>query len=89
VELSYVYEVNAVEMTDIESQVLPEDESAISISAASLDTLDDEVMPFEARKGKSDVQRPEPGGQNANSDAKSNAIKSNSQQPRMFQGSDD
>jgi hypothetical protein len=76
--------VNAVELTDIESQVLPDDEIAISISAASLDTVDDEVLPFEAREGKSVVQRSESGAQDATA-----GVKMNSHQPRLFQGSDD
>jgi UDP-N-acetylmuramoylalanine--D-glutamate ligase len=49
VELSYVYEVDAVDLPGMESQVVPEDEPTISISAGSAEVLDDEVMPFEAR----------------------------------------
>ena len=36
-ELTYVYEVDAVEMPEVESQVVPEDEPAISISSAGGD----------------------------------------------------
>jgi hypothetical protein len=49
VELSYVYEVDAVDLPGMESQVAPEDEPTVSISAGTAEVLDDEVMPFEAR----------------------------------------
>jgi UDP-N-acetylmuramoylalanine--D-glutamate ligase len=49
VPLTYVYEVDAVEMPGMESQVAPEDEPVISISASTAEILDDEVLPFEAR----------------------------------------
>ena len=49
VELSYVYEVDAVDLPGMESQVVPEEEPTISISAGTAEVLDDEVMPFEAR----------------------------------------
>ena len=57
-ELTYVYEVDAIEMPGTESQVLPEDEPVISISASTVEALDDEVLPFEARLagGKSVVR---------------------------------
>jgi hypothetical protein len=57
-ELTYVYEVDAIEMPGTESQVLPEDEPVISISAGTVEVLDDEVLPFEARLagGKSVVR---------------------------------
>ncbi|MFZ0962383.1 MAG: UDP-N-acetylmuramoyl-L-alanine--D-glutamate ligase [Terriglobia bacterium] len=51
-ELKYVYEVDAVETPASESQVVPEDEPAISISASTVEALDDEAMPFESRPGK-------------------------------------
>ena len=54
VELSYVYEVDAVDLPGMESQVVPEDEPTISISAESAEALDDEVMPFEARPPEKD-----------------------------------
>jgi hypothetical protein len=65
VELSYVYEVAAVELPGMESQVVPEDEPTILVSAETEDTLDDEVMPFETRpsgKGKSEVRSPKSEG---------------------------
>jgi hypothetical protein len=57
-ELTYVYEVDAVEMPGLESQVVPEDEPAVSISASPAETLDDDALPFEARKEKSEVRGP-------------------------------
>ena len=59
-ELSYVYEVDAAETPESESQVVPEDEPSISISASSVEALDDQVLPFEMRtaKGKSEVRGP-------------------------------
>ncbi len=61
VPLTYVYEVDAVEMPGMESQAVPEDEPVVSISANIVETLDDEVLPFEARpaEGKSGVRSPE------------------------------
>ena len=61
VPLTYVYEVDAVDMPELESQVLPEDEPVVSASAKAEEILDDEVLPFEARpaKGKSEVRSPE------------------------------
>jgi len=50
VELSYVYEVDAEDMPEVESQVLPEDEPVISVSASAAEVPDDEVLPFESRK---------------------------------------
>jgi hypothetical protein len=43
----------------MDSQIVPDDEPTILISATTEDALDDEVMPFESRsaKGKSDVQK--------------------------------
>jgi UDP-N-acetylmuramoylalanine--D-glutamate ligase len=86
VELSYVYEVAAVELPGMDSQVVPEDEPAILVSASTADALDDEVMPFEARpagKRKSGVRGPEsevqdagPGDQPA------------SKQPKLFTDND-
>jgi UDP-N-acetylmuramoylalanine--D-glutamate ligase len=75
VPLTYVYEVDAVDMPELESQVLPDDEPVVSVSANPEEILDDEVLPFEARpaaekesevqspksevKGKSEVRGPE------------------------------
>jgi len=86
VELSYVYEVAAVELPGIDSQVVPEDEPAILVSAGTADTLDDEVMPFEARPGgkrKSEVRSPRSGVQDARPGNKPTA-----KQPKLFEGSD-
>ena len=47
--MTYVFEVDAVEMPELESQVVPEDEPTVSISASMAEALDDEVLPFEAR----------------------------------------
>jgi UDP-N-acetylmuramoylalanine--D-glutamate ligase len=64
VPLTYVYEVDAVEMPGSEPQVLPEDEPEVSISADRVVALDDEVLPFEVRqqtfggKGESGVRSP-------------------------------
>jgi UDP-N-acetylmuramoylalanine--D-glutamate ligase len=49
VELSYVYEVDAVELPGSESQVLPEDDFSIPLSGSAPEILDDEVLPYEAR----------------------------------------
>ncbi len=48
-------------MPELESQAVPEDEPAVSISASMAEALDDEVLPFEARmgEGKSEVRSPE------------------------------
>jgi len=85
-ELSYVYEVDAIEMPGMESQVVPEDEPSISISASMADVLDDEALPFEARPAvergskvrspKSEVQGAGPGAQPS------------PKQPRLFNGND-
>jgi len=58
VKLTYVYEVDAVDMPASESQVEPPDEPEVYISANTLETLDDEVLPFEARERKSEVRSP-------------------------------
>jgi UDP-N-acetylmuramoylalanine--D-glutamate ligase len=61
VELSYVYEVDAEDMPEVESQVLPEDEPVISVSASTAEVPDDEALPFESRKageGESEVPSP-------------------------------
>lgn len=86
VPLTYVYEVDAVEMPEVESQVVPEDELAISISASTAETLDDDVLPFEARPagGKSGVRSP--GSEVQGSGA---AAQPSPMQPLLFKGSDE
>jgi len=72
VELSYVYEVDSVDMPEVESQVLPEDEPVISVSASAAEAPDDEVLPFESRKageGESEVPSPKSETQGAGSGA--------------------
>ena len=78
-ELSYVYEVDAVETSAMESQVVPEDEPSISISASVAETLDDETLPFEARP----AGERESGERSAGPGAQPPA-----QQPRLFNGND-
>jgi len=50
-ELDYVYEVAAVELppAERESQVFPEDEPAISLSASEPEKPEDELLPYEVR----------------------------------------
>ncbi|HXW13824.1 MAG TPA: UDP-N-acetylmuramoyl-L-alanine--D-glutamate ligase [Terriglobia bacterium] len=99
VELSYVYEVDAVDLPGMESQVAPEDEPTISISAGSAEVLNDEVMPFEARppvkesgfrrpksgmKGRSGVRNPESGGQGPGPKDQRPF-----KHPKLFEGSED
>jgi hypothetical protein len=73
VELNYVYEVGAVELPGMDSQVVPDDEPTILISATTEDGLDDEVMPFESRsaKGKSELQKTQPEVRGPKSEGKS------------------
>jgi UDP-N-acetylmuramoylalanine--D-glutamate ligase len=61
IELRYVFEVDAVEMPESESQVVPEDEPVVPISASNLETCDEEALPYEARPagGKSEVRSTE------------------------------
>jgi UDP-N-acetylmuramoylalanine--D-glutamate ligase len=56
-EWHYIYEVDAVETAFLEPQIVPEDEPSISISAATLYTPDDQILPFEVR-ARSDVRSP-------------------------------
>jgi UDP-N-acetylmuramoylalanine--D-glutamate ligase len=49
VELSYVYEVGAVDLPGMESQLVPEDEPVILVSAGRQAVVDDDVLPFEWR----------------------------------------
>jgi UDP-N-acetylmuramoylalanine--D-glutamate ligase len=61
IELTYVYEVDAVELPATESQVVPEDEPSIAISTGPLEAGDDEVLPFEARAKEPEVALKESG----------------------------
>jgi hypothetical protein len=79
-ELTYVYEVDAVEMPEMESQVVAEDEPEISISERRSEALDDEALPFEARpaaeksqvqSAQSEVRGPKSEVQSATSEAQS------------------
>jgi len=60
-ELTYVFEVDAVEMLGTESQVVPEDEPVISLSASTAETEDDDVLPYEVRpaRGNSEFRIPD------------------------------
>ena len=61
IELSYVYEVDAIDVPGTDSQVIPEDEPTILVSSSPESVSDDEVLPFEARpveKSKSEVRGP-------------------------------
>jgi UDP-N-acetylmuramoylalanine--D-glutamate ligase len=60
IPLTYVYEVDAVEMPELESPVVPEDEPAISISASRAETLEDEALPYEARPAVGNSGAPSP-----------------------------
>jgi UDP-N-acetylmuramoylalanine--D-glutamate ligase len=86
VPLIYVYEVDAVEMPGMESQVVPEDEPVISLSASMAETLDDEALPYEVRPaaGKHEVRSPESDVQGPGSGAQPSP-----KQPRLFKGSDE
>ncbi len=48
-ELTYIFEVDAVEMPAGESQLVPEDEPTIFISASTEEHLEDEALPYETR----------------------------------------
>jgi hypothetical protein len=85
--LTYVYEVDAAEMPEMESQVQPDDEPVISLSASSAETLDDEVLPFEAREKKSGVRSPESGVE-GQSEGQEKSEAPAPRQPRLFDGSD-
>jgi hypothetical protein len=47
--LSYVYEVDAVEMPGLDSPIVPESEPEVLAAAGTAESLDDEVLPYEAR----------------------------------------
>jgi UDP-N-acetylmuramoylalanine--D-glutamate ligase len=53
VEMSYVYEVETVEMppVEMEAQISPEEESVISPRAIETEAIADEPLPFETRAG--------------------------------------
>ncbi len=59
-ELSYVYEVEAVEMppTEMEAQISPEEEPAVSPRASETEALADEPLPYEARGETAGVASP-------------------------------
>lgn len=82
VPLTYIYEVDAVETAEPESQVVPEDEPVVSLGQGAGEALEDEVLPFEARKEKSGGQSTESGV----SDPESRAGRS--PQPKRGQGAD-
>ncbi len=97
VELSYVYEVAAVDLPAIDSQIVPEDEPAILVSARTEDQFDDEVMPFETRpagKTKSEVRGPKPEEKSGARSSGSGVEKGQSgeqpgaKQPKLFNGED-
>ena len=85
IELTYVYEVDAEETPGMESQIVPEDEPSIVISASAAETLEDDALPYEARSAaarESEVRGPkseDQGGPEAQATPK---------QPRLFNGSD-
>jgi UDP-N-acetylmuramoylalanine--D-glutamate ligase len=68
IELTYVYEVDAVEMPGMESQVVPEDEPSIAISTSPVEVDDDEILPYEARKKDSEFRIPNSEAQSTKSE---------------------
>jgi UDP-N-acetylmuramoylalanine--D-glutamate ligase len=100
IPLTYVYEVDAVEMPEPESQAVADDEPMISIASATAEVLEDEILPFEARKqseiekNTSGVRRPVSGVERTKSEVrgpKSEAqgagpVARSSKQPRLFEG---
>ncbi len=48
-ELTYIFEVDAVEMPGGESQLVPEDEPTISVSESTAEELEEEALPYETR----------------------------------------
>ncbi len=84
VELSYVYEVGAVELPAVDSQAVAEDEPIIQVSAGTAEVNDDEVMPFESRpvKRKAEVRSLKSGGEEAGP-----ADQPAPKQPKLFKGS--
>jgi hypothetical protein len=99
VELNYVYEVGAVELPGMDSQIVPDDEPTILISPTTEDGLDDEVMPFESRptKGRPEVRGPKSEAQKAKSGVRSSGSDLRAtgptdqpapKQPKLFNGND-
>jgi len=95
--LSYVYEVDATETPELESQVVPEDEPSISISMSNVETLDDQELPFEARpvRGKSEVRGPKSEVENTQTQARApksdvqvtrRSARRAAEQPKLFNG---
>jgi UDP-N-acetylmuramoylalanine--D-glutamate ligase len=82
-KLTYVYEVDAVEMPGLESKPLAEDEPEVYVLAGEPEILDDEVLPFEARKKKSGVRSPESEVQGGGP-----GTQPTPKQPRLFNGND-
>jgi UDP-N-acetylmuramoylalanine--D-glutamate ligase len=85
-ELSYVYEVDAVEMPGRESQAVPEDQIEVYVSAGAAEILDDEVLPYEARpaaKRGSGVRSPESEVQGTGP-----GTQVSPKQPKLFNGND-
>ncbi len=48
-ELTYIFEVDAVELPGGESQLVPEDEPTISVSEGTAEELEEEALPYETR----------------------------------------
>jgi len=83
-------------MPGMESQVVPEDEPSISISASTLEAVDDDALPYEARKKESEVRSPKSGVestpsqvQSPGSEVQGAGAQPSPKQPRLFNGSDD
>jgi UDP-N-acetylmuramoylalanine--D-glutamate ligase len=86
-ELSYVYEVDAIEMPGLPLQDVSEDEPEASFLAGTVEVVDDEILPYEARpaaKGDSRLQSPEFEVQGSGP-----AAPSSPKQPRLFKGSEE
>ena len=100
IPLTYVYEVDAVEIPEQESQVVADDEPVIAITSGKAELLEDEILPFEARKqaevekNKCGIGRPvsgveitKPEVRGPKSEAQdAGPVAGNSQQPRLFEG---
>ena len=81
-ELKYIYEVDAAETTEPESQVVEDDEPAIAVSVGSWEHLDDEALPYETRSTV--VKRPRARGPKS----KPPGPASGKTQTKLFQNSD-
>jgi UDP-N-acetylmuramoylalanine--D-glutamate ligase len=90
IELSYVYEVDAVELPAMESQVVPDDEPVISLAASTVETLGDEALPYEMREEESGVRSPVSEVQTVKSDDRGAASSAQParEQSRLFDGTD-